>query len=143
MKKKTLLLTVLLILLLYPLISATQAWRALETVTVAEGVERSISLYHLSIWITWLVYVNVAIFYKWSIQKNFFFYGTYIFLGISYLVYGYLIQEMVNRFNIESNFRDSYTLGVFTAIQNVLAAAVLTGMLQAGVWWFTRRWHRR
>jgi hypothetical protein len=142
MKKKNLFIIVLLILLLYPLISAIQAGETLETVTIAERVERSISLYHLSIWLTWLVFVSVSIFYKWTTQKNIFFYSTYIFLIIAYTVYGYFIQEMVNRFNIQSTFQDSYTLGVFTAIRSLVAAAVLTGLLQAGVWWFTRRWHR-
>jgi predicted Na+-dependent transporter len=143
MKKKTLLVTVLLIILLYPLISAIQAAEILGTVTIAESVERSISLYHLSIWLTWLVFVSVAIFYKWTTQKNTFFHGTYIFLILAYLVYGYFIQEMLGRFNIQSSFQDSSTLVVLTAMRNLVAAAALTGILQAGVWWFTRRWHRR
>lgn len=142
MKKKNLFITVLFLLLLYPLISAIQVGETLGTITIAERVERSISLYHLSIWLTWLVFVSVSIFYKWTTKKNVFFYMTYIFLAIAYVVYGYFVQEMVNRFNIQSPFQDSYTLGVFTAVRSLVAAAALTGLLQAGVWWFTRRWHR-
>lgn len=115
----------------------------LGTVTILERVERSISLYHLSIWLTWLVLVCVAIFHKWTTQSNFFFYSTYIFLLLAYLIYGYFVQEMISRFDIQSTFQDNYTLGIFTTVRNFIAAAALTGILQGGVWWFTRRWHRR
>ncbi len=143
MKKENLLLIVLVLILFYPVFAGFQAGDALQKVTVAERVERSISLYHLSIWLSWLVFVSVAIFHKWTTQANQFFYFTYIFLFISYLVYGYFIQELVNRFDLQTTFQDSYSFGVFTAIKNFIAAAALTGILQAGVWWFTRRWHRR
>ncbi|MCM4160314.1 hypothetical protein FHG64_18965 [Antarcticibacterium flavum] len=143
MKKHHLLLIVLIVILFYPVISAFQAGDVLGTLTDAGRVERSISLYHLSIWLSWLVFVSVAIFHKWTTQANQFFYFTYIFLFVAYIIYGYFLQEFVNRFELPTTFRDNYSFGVLTAIINFAGAAALTGILQAGVWWFTRRWHRR
>lgn len=87
--------------------------------------------------------VCVAIYYKWITQSNFFFYFIYGFLIVAFIIYGFLMQEMVNTFDITSGFRDNYTQGVIVVLVNLVVAGALTGFLQAGVWWFTRRWHRR
>lgn len=143
MKKKYLLLAMLLLLLLYPAIRAYLVMQSLEAGYRVDRVEDSILSYQLSIWLTWLVFVIIAVFYKWTTEKNFFFILTYAFLLLSFGFFGYFVQALVNSFELPSTFEDDYTLGVFTALQNFAVAALLTAFLQAAVWWFTRRWHRR
>lgn len=143
MKKKYLLSGILLLLALYPTIQAFLVMQSLELGQVLERVEYSILSYQISIWLTWTVFVIIAVYYKWTTESNFFFIFTYAFLLLSFSFFGYFIQEMVNFFELPSNFEDNYTLGVFTAIQNFAVAALLTAFLQAAVWWFTRRWHRK
>lgn len=117
--------------------------QSLEAGYRVDRVEDSILSYQLSIWLTWLVFVIIAVFYKWTTEKNFFFILTYAFLLLSFGFFGYFVQALVNSFELPSTFEDDYTLGVFTALQNFAVAALLTAFLQAAVWWFTRRWHRR
>lgn len=134
---------ILVILCFYPAISAFNAGEILNIETRVPRVEASIASYYLSIWLSWLVMACVAIYYKWISGKNFFFYFIYGYLIVAFIIYGFLYQEMLVTFEITSGFRDNYTQGVLTAFINLIVAAALTGFLQAGVWWFTRRWHRR
>lgn len=143
MNKKNILLWILVLLCFYPAISAFNAGEILDVETRLERVESSVASYHLSIWLSWVVMVCVAIYYKWITQSNFFFYFIYGFLIVAFIIYGFLMQEMVNTFDITSGFRDNYTQGVIVVLVNLVVAGALTGFLQAGVWWFTRRWHRR
>lgn len=133
----------LFLLSLYPAIRAYLVMQSLGAGYMVDRVEDSILSYQLSIWLTWIVFVIIAVFYKWTTEKNFFFILTYVFLLLSFGFFGYFVQVMVNSFELQSTFEDNYTLGVFTAIQNFAVAAILTAFLQAAVWWFTRRWHRR
>ena len=107
------------------------------------AAEKQLFNFQRSIWISWLILVSLAIYYKWTRKRNLLFYLTYAFLFVAFAVFGIYVQKLVNVFEVPSNFEDSYTLGVFSAFQNILVSGVLTGFLQAAVWWFTRRWHRR
>lgn len=131
-----------LLVLLYP---AYMLFRAHSVLSFEEvrAVEESILNYQLSIWISWILLASVAVFYKWTDKGNFFFYFTYAFLCMSFALYGYLHQDMINRFNLPSSFSDNYTLGILTAFQNIISSVILTAFLQGAVWWFTRRWYRR
>jgi hypothetical protein len=142
MVKKAILRTLIIVTLLYPAYMLFLAHAALgaETPRVAE---EGIIHYQLSIWISWIFLVSVAVFYKWTESRNFFFYFTYAFLAVAFAVYGYLHQEMITVFDLPSFFVDSYTLGVLVAFQNLIVSGILTAFLQGSVWWFTRRWHRR
>ncbi|MFD2518829.1 hypothetical protein [Salinimicrobium flavum] len=142
MKKRDILKILVLLVIFYPAYTLFRANEALGNVLAIEA-ENSITNYQISVWITWIVLVTVAVFYKWTQKRNYFFFFTYGFLFVTFSILGYLHQEMVNIFDLPSPFRDSYTLGVLTAIQNILVSSILTGFLHAGVWWFTRRWHRR
>lgn len=142
MKKRYILKILVLLVIFYPAYTLFRANEALGNVLAIEA-ENSITNYQISVWITWIVLVTVAVFYKWTQKRNYFFFFTYGFLFVAFSILGYLHQEMVNIFDLPSPFRDSYTLGVLTAIQNILVSSILTGFLHAGVWWFTRRWHRR
>ncbi len=142
MEKKTLLLIILLLTLLYPIFSLVQLEQAFSNAPVLETVQDELNNYRLSIWISWIVFAVVSVYYKWTRKENFFFNSTYIFLLVAFTFFGYYTQQLVNTFEISTPFNDKYSLGVFTAIQNLFASAVLTIFLQLAVWWFTRKFHR-
>lgn len=143
MKKKTILLVVFVVVLCYPLFTAYQFWEVITSGRGLEVVENQLISYQISIWLTWVITVAMAVYYKWTEKNNLMFYVTYTFLILAFILFGVYSQMMVNTFNLPSTFEDNYTLGVFAAIQNIIVSALLTGFLHAGVWWFTRRWHRR
>ena len=132
-----------LLLLLYPLYAVFRLEEGISSGNELKVVEIALLGFQRSIWLTWLALAAMAVYYKWIKQRNFIFYFTYAFLFVAFSVYGIYVQRLVTAYNIPSGFEDSYTLAVFSAFQNIIMAGVLTGFLQAGVWWFTRRWHRR
>lgn len=142
MTKLNILTGILLILLLYPIISVLRVEQVINNGAGPEIIEDRISQFQLSIWLTWLVMVAVAVSFKWTTEKNFFFYLIYIFLLVAFGIFGFYIQNMINIFDFPTGFEDNYSFGIFTALINFIVAALLTGFLQVSVWWFTRRWHR-
>lgn len=142
MKKKSILRIVALLSLIYPVFALFGATETLGEGTVREA-ENAIISYQVSIWLCWIVLTIVAVYFKWTQKKNFFFFFTYGYIIIAFGLFGYLSQDLILTYDLPSRFEDRYTFAVLTALQYIIMAAVLTGFLQAGVWWFTRRWHRR
>ena len=142
MRKKNILRVIAVLVLLYPAFSLFNATEAIGNVAIGEAREK-VNTYQLSLWITWLVLASLSIFHKWTRRQNFFFHFTYAFIIVGFGIFGYLNQSLVLGYELQSQFKDTYTLGVLTALQSIITAAVLTIFLQAAVWWFTRRWHRR
>ena len=142
MRKKNILYAIVLLMLIYPAFSLFNATEAIGTLPGKEA-EQSIISYEIGVWITWFVLAAIAVYYKWTSKSNFFFFFTYGYILISFGIVGYLSQSIINTNHLPSHFEDSYTLGVLISIQKIISAVILTAFLQAGVWWFTRRWHRR
>jgi di/tricarboxylate transporter len=141
--KKTFLVIIFLLLLIYPLYSIFQLEQVISIGGVVKEAQEELNDLQRSIWICWTILVILAVYYKWNFKRNLVFYLTYAFLFVAFVVFGIYVQRLVTVYNIPSSFEDSYTLGVFSAFQNIVVSGVLTGFLQAAVWWFTRRWHRR
>ena len=139
MNKKGIFLFVSGFVLIYPLVMLFQLDQALSTGTDLERVRGKSTSFQISIWISWIVLVGLAVYYKWTAKRNLIFSFTYGFIFICFSIFGTYTQMLVNRFQLPSSFVDDYTLGVFTAVQNIVVSAVLTVFLQAGVWWFTRK----
>ncbi len=142
MQKKNVLWLVAILTLIYPIHTLFNATGVLGIATV-KGAESQILNYQVSIWITWVILIPIAIYYKWTKKKNIFFLFTYAFLIVGFGIFGYLTQNLVLAYDLPSRFSDTYTFGVLLAFQNIITSAILTLFLQAAVWWFTRRWHRR
>lgn len=142
MKKKRILWIIILLILVYPVFAIFQATNSIgpEEIEVAEN--RLVN-FQISAWLSWIVLICVAVYYKWTRKKNAFFFFTYAYILIIFGIFGYLSQDLVLVYDVASQFKDNHTFGVLIAIQNILSAGILTGFLQGAVWWFTRRWHRR
>lgn len=143
MKRKTVLVIIFILLLFYSLYSVFVLEEVISSGSSIREAESALIAFQRSIWITWILLVSMAVYYKWVKKRNFIFYFTYAFLFVAFAVYGIYVQRLVTAYDMPSSFEDSYTLGVFSALQQILMSAILTGFLQAAVWWFTRRWHRR
>ncbi|NJY63740.1 hypothetical protein HC174_13405 [Salinimicrobium sp. CDJ15-81-2] len=143
MKRKTVLVIIFILLLFYSLYSVFVLEEVISSGSSIREAESALIAFQRSIWITWILLVSMAVYYKWVKKRNFIFYFTYAFLFVAFAVYGIYVQRLVTAYDVPSSFEDSYTLGVFSALQQILMSAILTGFLQAAVWWFTRRWHRR
>lgn len=142
MNKKQLIIGIFVLLMLYPAISVLTLSQEFGIGNTPERLANLLSSYRISIWLSWLVMAGLAVFYKWTTAKDIFFIAIYFYLGIGFSFFGYYSQRLVTIFDLASPFTDSYTLGFLVALQNFIVPAILTGFLQAGVWWFTRRWHR-
>ena len=143
MKRRTVLIILFLLLLLYPLYAVFNVEEGISSGNDFKAVELDLLGFQRSIWLTWIPLVAMAVYYKWVKKRNFIFYFTYAFLFVAFSVYGVYVQRLVIAYDLPSRFENSYTLAIFSAFQNIIMAGVLTGFLQAAVWWFTRRWHRR
>ena len=142
MKKKKILYVIAFLVLVYPAFTLFHAIEAIGPVEAPEA-EAEILNYQVSVWITWIFLVAIAVYFKWTRKRNLFFFFTYGYLLIAFALFGTLSQMLVNAYDLPGPFEDSYTFGVLIAVQNILMAGVLTGFLQGATWWFTRRWHRR
>lgn len=142
MRKKNLLKFLFLAVLIYPLFTLFRAVGNLNGVELQDTLD-SVLHYQVSIWVSWIVLVSASVYFKWTKQKNFFFFFTYAFLVVAFGFLGYLSQELVTQFDLPNKFRDDYSYGILHALQHIISSVVLTAFLQAAVWWFTRRWHRR
>ncbi|MCC8360231.1 hypothetical protein [Salinimicrobium sediminilitoris] len=142
MRKKNVLRFLFLAVLLYPIFSLFKVVGDLNGAELQEALD-SLLHYQISIWVSWLVLVSASVYFKWTRQKNFFFFFTYAFLVVAFAFLGYMSQELVIEYDLPNKFRDNYSFGVLQALQHIISSVVLTAFLQAAVWWFTRRWHRR
>ncbi|WP_424493424.1 hypothetical protein [Salinimicrobium sp. GXAS 041] len=143
MSGKQLLIVLCLITIFYPGYSIYQLEAAIQLQENAALAQNRLLHFQISIWIVWVIYILAAIYYKWVKKGNFLFYFTYGFLLIAFGLFGFYTQVVVNDFNLSSPFRDQYSHGIFTAVQNIVISGALTAFLQAAVWWFTRKWHRK
>src|SRR6056297_678410 len=130
MKKKALLRFFVILVLVYP---ALMLFLADENLNVSDlqDTENGILNYQISVWISWIVLASIAVYYKWTEKKNFFFYFTYGFIILAFSIYGFLYQSFITGYNLPSPFSDTYTSGVLVAFQNIFVSGILTGILQA------------
>lgn len=142
MKTKNILLIVFTIVLLFPLYAVLQIFQ-LETTATAEEATSTVNFLQISIWISWVFMVSMAIYYKWVQQSNFFFVITYIFVIAAFGFFGFLLDDVINKYGIGSRLGDQYPVAIYTFIRNVVASIAFTVFLQLAVFWFTRKWHRK
>lgn len=143
MNKRLFLLGILILSLLIPGLYLLHLENVFINGSTQEDVGRALSGYRLRVWVSWLIMVIVAVYYKWTTGNNNFFKMIYFLIFFSFGMEGIYLQRMVNMFDIATSFQDSYSYGIFITLINIFMAAALTAFLQVGVWWFTRRWHRR
>ncbi|NJW54129.1 hypothetical protein [Salinimicrobium oceani] len=141
MRRKNIFRFLFLVILIYPIFTLFLTVVELDNNSLVLAKEAVLN-YQISIWISWLFMVATAVYFKWTHQQDFFFFFTYAFLVLAFGFLGYLSQKLLSNFDLPNKFEDEYSFGVLQAVQHIITSVVLTAFLQAGVWWFTRRWHR-
>ncbi|MDT0689017.1 hypothetical protein RM549_04425 [Salegentibacter sp. F188] len=144
-KPGRILLILLLLTLIYPVWSYFQLQDIEGETAVNEYLLNSIQNYLVSIWISWLVFVGISVFWKWTREENIFFYFTYGFLLLAWAVLGVYVQDVnYSGSNASGGMAvGNYPVMTMMVLQHFVASVVLTIFLQISSWWFTRRWHRR
>lgn len=142
MNKRLLLLGILIFSLLIPGLYILHLESVFNNGSSKEELVRAISGYRLRVWLSWVIMIIVAIYNKWTTGNNNIFKMIYFILVFTFSIEGIYIQRIVNMYDIATNFQDNFSYGILTTLLNILMTAALTAFLQAGVWWFTRRWHR-
>lgn len=143
MKNKMTFLIFLILPAVYPAYSLFRLLQLMARKAEAVHLFDALASFQLSIWICWVFFAAVGVYYKWTQKGNFIFYLTYLFLFISFALFGFFMQKIMVDYHIKPSFGDVYSRGTLTAILNLGYAVALTAFLQAAVWWFTRRRHRR
>ena len=143
MNKRLLLLGILILSLLIPGLYILHLESVFNNGSTQGEVGRAISGYRLRVWLSWVIMIVVAIYNKWTTESNNFFKMIYFLLLFAFGIEGIYLQRMINMFDVATVFQDSYSYGILVTMMNIVMAAGLTAFIQLGVWWFTRKWHRR
>lgn len=101
---------------------------------------KDLTTYLLIIWLVWIIWVSTAVYHKWTRKNNKVFYALYAALLISFGFLGFTIDFPAKDLPPHP---ESLASPLFLVLRHFLIAVFLTAFLQAGVWWFTRRWHRK
>src|SRR5690606_10930447 len=143
MNKKLILLGILVLSLLIPGLYLLHVESVFNDGSSQDEVVRALAGYRLRVWLSWVIMVIVAIYHKWTTESNLFFKMIYLFMILAFGVEGIYIQRLVNRFEVLTTFQDSNTYGILMTVINLIMITAITAFLHIGVWWFTRKWHRK
>lgn|SRR5690606_363628 len=143
MNNRLILIGILVLSLLNPVLYLLHLESVFNNGSSQEEVVRTLAGYRLRVWLSWVIMIIVAIYYKWTTESNLFFKMIYFIMVLVFGVEGIYIQRLINRFDVVTNFQDPYTYGILMSIINIIMVAAITAFLQLGVWWFTRKWHRK
>jgi len=143
MNKKLILLGILVLSLLIPGLYLLHLESVFNNGSSQDEVVRALAGYRLRVWLSWVIMVIVAIYHKWTTESNLFFKMIYLFMILAFGVEGIYIQRLVNRFEVLTTFQDSNTYGILMTVINLIMITAITAFLHIGVWWFTRKWHRK
>tara|TARA_R110000850_G_scaffold182360_1_gene307763 strand:- start:15327 stop:15743 length:417 start_codon:yes stop_codon:yes gene_type:complete len=130
----------LILTLCYPIWHVFQLqWAGSDPHMVVESLQN----YRISIWMVWFIWAAVAVWLKWTKRHYRFFKSTYGYIVIACIIYGYYHSKATGLTGSPSPFSDSYTASFFAALLDIAVLFALTAFLQAAVWWFTQRQHRK
>ena len=123
----------------YPVIRFILAAEAIEGQEAVFLVQSRILQYLISIWIIWLLFAGLAVYDKWTRRRDLLFYLTYQQLALGLIGIGYLIYRKQSVYEQVARANDPFVTALFASLPNLFVGAALTGLLQAAVWWFTRK----
>lgn len=140
MTKKSIFLSVFLLITIYQIYFLFQLDETFDLGNL-DSVEQNLSQFQLSIWLSWIIFMLIAVYYKWTRRINLFFTFTYIFLLIFFGIFAFYTYRYITEFYAISE-PVNVSFGVLLSLQNLFFSVMLTAFLQICTWWFTRRFHR-
>ena len=142
MNKRLILLSILVLSLLIPGLFLLNLEGVFSNGSTREEIENTIMGYRLRVWLSWIIMAVVAVYYKWTTDRDIFFKMIYLVMVIAFGIEGLYTQRMVNSFDMVTNFLDTYTFSFLMSMVNIITVIAVTGFLHLSVWWFTKKRHR-
>lgn len=101
----------------------------------------AIKNYHLSIWCGWILITFSAIYASWKKNTHLLFIIDYLIMITAFILLGYYMDKAVtyNLWTVGTSLQQGV---FFMVIKNIILICVMTGFIQASLWWFSKRWHR-
>ncbi|MBZ9652459.1 hypothetical protein [Psychroflexus montanilacus] len=107
-----------------------------------DEIKISIQNYQISIWIGWIIMTVSAIYRQWKSKNYVLFLIDYVIVITAFIGLGYFLgkgQELGLW-----TFSNSFTQGIeFNVIRNIFLICFMTGFIQAAIWLFSSKWHRK
>ncbi|MBZ9631290.1 hypothetical protein LB465_10915 [Salegentibacter sp. LM13S] len=126
-------------LIAFFLFKLEQAFSEIET---AQVVQQAIQNFQISIWIGWILITGPAIYLRWKYGNQLLFIINYLTVITAFIFLGFYVNRgaELELWSLGDSFRENV---IFMVIMNILLICGMTAFVQAAIWWFSKKWHRR
>jgi len=108
-----------------------------------EVLQSRLVYYLMSIWGTWIFTISIAVYYKWTEKKHLFFYLNHAFILLTMVFFMTFNAKLLDHIHNSSQTQDKEMLNLMRTGQHLALLVFATIYLQASVWWFRKKWHRK
>ncbi|WP_276165409.1 hypothetical protein [Zobellia alginiliquefaciens] len=140
-RKESILSLVFVLLLGIPIFILIDLGTAVDTGNWEE-LERGLVNYLISIWSVWILTVSIAVYYKWTEKNNLYFFMNYSYLIVAFGFFIHYNATLLNNIELPQSYASNRLTFIRTA-KHLMPILFATGYLQASVWWFSKKWHRK
>lgn len=140
--KKSILFLVFVILMVFPMYFIVLIGEDVRTGNW-EMLQPRLVFYLMSIWGAWIFTISIAVYYKWTEKKNLFFYLNYALILLTMGFFMIFNAKLLDHIHTESQIQDKGMLNLIRTGQHLVPLVLATIYLQASVWWFRKKWHRK
>ena len=107
-----------------------------------EEVRFAIRNYHISIWCGWVLMTSSATYYQWTKKKYALFALDYLIVILAFIFLRHYLNLGEER-DLWS-FGDTFKMSVnYMSMRNALLMIFMTAFVQAAIWLFSSKWHRK
>ncbi|WP_127844343.1 hypothetical protein [Psychroflexus aestuariivivens] len=128
-----------LVLILYFLISLENAFSEIKS---SEDVQNALRNYHISIWCGWVIITSSATYFQWTQKKYSIFVFDYLIIILAFIFFRHYLNlgEEEDLWSFGDSFKMSSN---YMSMQKALLMIFMTAFVQAAIWLFSSKWHRR
>lgn len=126
------------VIILY-LIKVEQTFSELKS---TEDVRLTIRNFQISIWCAWVLITSSATYYQWTQKKYILFVLDYLIVIVAFI----FLRHYLYTGEAEGLWKlaDSVIKGTdYLTIRNTLVICFMTAFVQAAIWLFSSKWHRK
>lgn len=108
----------------------------------AEDVRLSVRNFQISIWCAWVLITSSATYYQWAQKKYILFVLDYLIVIIAFV----FLRHYLNLGEEKGlwSFGDRFIMGSnYITLRNALLICFMTAFVQAAIWLFSSKWHRK
>ncbi|MDT7827569.1 hypothetical protein RQM65_02680 [Pricia sp. S334] len=108
-----------------------------------EALQRASVDFLIGLWSCWLITATIAVYYKWTEKRNFFFWFNYAYLTVAFLIFAHYNDQLFRHIDLSERPYGKNMLNAIRTLRNALPIFVATVYLQVAVRWFENKWHRK